>query len=143
MLCIFLLGGLGLIRARRHLRNLTRSHALLNLSLLALVLFGLAGGAVIGCGGGSSTKTPAGTSTVTITATGGSQTQTTTLSVTVQWISAREEAGLTQRDIAERLGIFHSRISKTEFGGRRRDAMELILLADLYGKTPQSFLEAE
>ena len=84
MLCIFLLGGLGLIRARRHLRNLTRSHALLNLSLLALVLFGLAGGAVIGCGGGSSTKTPAGTSTVTITATGGSQTQTTTLSVTVQ-----------------------------------------------------------
>src|SRR6202041_3096428 len=75
MLCIFLLGGLGLIRARRHLRNLTRSHALLNLSLLALVLFGLAGGAVIGCGGGSSTKTPAGTSTVTIPATGGSQTQ--------------------------------------------------------------------
>jgi len=84
MLCIFLLGGLGLLRARRHFRNLTRSHALLNLSVLALLLLGLAGTAVIGCGGGSSNSTPAGTSTVTITATGGSQTQTTTLSVTVQ-----------------------------------------------------------
>jgi hypothetical protein len=84
MLCIFLLGGLGLLRARRYFRNLTRSHALLNLSVLALLLLGLAGAAVIGCGGGSSNSTPDGTSTVTITATGGSQTQTTTLAVTVQ-----------------------------------------------------------
>jgi hypothetical protein len=84
MLCIFLFGGLGLLRARRYFRNLTRSHALLNLSVFALLLLGMAGAAVIGCGGGSSNSTPAGTSTVTITATGGSQTQTTTLSVTVQ-----------------------------------------------------------
>jgi len=84
MLCIFLFGGLGLLRARRHLRNLTRLHAALNLSVLALLLLGLAGGAVIGCNGGPSTKTPAGTSMVTITATAGSQTQITTLSVTVQ-----------------------------------------------------------
>jgi hypothetical protein len=84
MLCIFLFGGLGLLRARRYFRNLTRSHALLNLSVFALLLLGLAGAAVIGCSGGSSNSTPAGTSTVTITATGGSRTQTTTLSVTVQ-----------------------------------------------------------
>jgi hypothetical protein len=84
MLCIFLLGGLGLLRARRHFRNLTKPHALLSLSVLVLLLLGLAGGAVIGCGGGSSNSTPTGTSTVTITATGGSQTQTTKLSVTVQ-----------------------------------------------------------
>ena len=58
-------------------------------------------------------------------------------------ISAREEAGLTQRDVAERFGMFHSWISKTESGDRRLDVMELILLADLYGKTPQYFLEAE
>jgi Bacterial Ig-like domain (group 3) len=84
MLCIFLFGGLGLLRVRRYFRNLTRSHALLNLAVFALLLLGMAGAAVIGCGGGSSNSTPAGTSTVTITATGGSQTQTTTLSVTVQ-----------------------------------------------------------
>ena len=58
-------------------------------------------------------------------------------------IAAREEAGLTQRDVAQRLGMFHSWISKTESGDRRLDVMELILLADLYGKTPQHFLEAE
>jgi hypothetical protein len=84
LLCIVLLGAIGLLRARQHLRNLTRSHAAVNLSVLALLVLGLAGAAVIGCGGGSSNSTPAGTSTVTITATGGSQTQTTTLSVTVQ-----------------------------------------------------------
>jgi transcriptional regulator with XRE-family HTH domain len=58
-------------------------------------------------------------------------------------VSAKEEAGLAQRDVAERLGMFHSWISKTESGDRRLDVMELILLADLYGKTPQCLLEAE
>jgi hypothetical protein len=58
-------------------------------------------------------------------------------------ISAREEAGFTQRDVAERLGMFHSWISKTESGDRRLDVMELILLADLYGKNPQYFLGTE
>jgi hypothetical protein len=84
VLCIVLLGAIGLLRARRHFRNLTRSRSALNLSVLALLLLELAGAAVIGCGGGSSNSTPAGTSTVTVTATGGSQTQTTTLSVTIQ-----------------------------------------------------------
>jgi uncharacterized protein YggE len=71
-----------LLRARRQHRTLLRGAR--NLAVLAVLLLALAGGALIGCGGGSSNSTPAGTSTVTITATGGSQTQTTTLSVTVQ-----------------------------------------------------------
>jgi hypothetical protein len=84
LLCIVLLGAIGLLRARRHFRNTTRSRSALNLSVLVLLLLGMAGAAVIGCSGSSSNSTPAGTSTVTITATGGSQTQTATLSVTVQ-----------------------------------------------------------
>jgi YhcG PDDEXK nuclease domain len=38
-------------------------------------------------------------------------------------------------------GMFHSWISKTESGDRRLDVMELILLADLYGKPPEFFLK--
>ena len=82
LFCIVLLGAIGLLRARRQHRTLLRGAR--NLAVLAVLLLALAGGALIGCGGGSSNSTPAGTSTVTITATGGSQTQTTTLSVTVQ-----------------------------------------------------------
>jgi len=58
-------------------------------------------------------------------------------------ISAREEAGLTQRDVSERLGMAHSFLSKCETGDRRIDVMELIQLAQMYGKTPQYFLEAD
>lgn len=58
-------------------------------------------------------------------------------------ISAREEAGFTQRDVAERLGMFHSWISKTESGDRRLDVMELMLFADLYGRPAQYFLDGE
>ena len=82
LFCIVLLGAIGLLRARRQHRALLRGAR--SLAVLAVLLLALAGGALIGCGGGSSNSTPAGTSTVTITATGGSQTQTTTLSVTVQ-----------------------------------------------------------
>jgi transcriptional regulator with XRE-family HTH domain len=58
-------------------------------------------------------------------------------------ISASEEVGLTQRDVAQQLVMFHSWISKMESGDRRLNVMELILLADLYGKTPQYFLADE
>jgi transcriptional regulator with XRE-family HTH domain len=58
-------------------------------------------------------------------------------------IIAREEAGFSQREVAERLGMFHSWISKTESGDRRLDVMELILLSDLYGKTPEFFLSSD
>jgi transcriptional regulator with XRE-family HTH domain len=54
--------------------------------------------------------------------------------------SAREEAGLTQREVSQRLGMAHSFLSKCETGERRIDVMELIQLAQLYGKPPGYFL---
>ena len=56
---------------------------------------------------------------------------------------AREDAGLNQREVAERLGIgSHSIISELENGQRRLDVVELIALAALYGKDPAWFLRA-
>ena len=82
LLCIALLGAIGLFRARRQHRELLRGAR--SLAALTVLLLALAGGALIGCGGGSSHSTPSGTSTATITGTGGTQTQTATLSVRVQ-----------------------------------------------------------
>lgn len=57
---------------------------------------------------------------------------------------AREEAGLNQREVAERLGIgSHSIISELENGQRRLDVVELIVLAELYGRDPAWFLRPE
>jgi transcriptional regulator with XRE-family HTH domain len=58
-------------------------------------------------------------------------------------IFAREEAGLTQREVSLRMGMAHSFLSKCETGDRRIDVMELIQLAQLYGKPPQYFLQSE
>jgi len=52
--------------------------------------------------------------------------------------AARLEAGLTQKDIAEKLGKPQSYISKCESGERRLDNVELNKLAKLY-KKPLSF----
>jgi transcriptional regulator with XRE-family HTH domain len=54
---------------------------------------------------------------------------------------AREQAGLTQREVSQRLGMSHSFLSKCESGERRIDVMELIQLTQVYGKPPQYFLE--
>ena len=57
---------------------------------------------------------------------------------------AREEAGLNQREVAERLGIgSHSIISELENSQRRLDVVELIVLAELYGRDPAWFLRPE
>lgn len=57
---------------------------------------------------------------------------------------AREAAGLNQRDVAERLGIgSHSIVSELENGQRRLDVVELIVLAELYGKDPAWFLRPD
>jgi len=58
-------------------------------------------------------------------------------------ISAREDAGLTQRDVSKHLGFSHSFLSKCEMGERRIDMMELLQLAKLYKKPPQYFLNPE
>lgn len=47
---------------------------------------------------------------------------------------AREEAGLTQSEVAEALGLPQSFVSKCETGERRVDVLELARLAALYGR---------
>ncbi|WP_201758922.1 helix-turn-helix domain-containing protein [Acidisarcina polymorpha] len=56
-------------------------------------------------------------------------------------IIAREELGLSQRDVCERMGMPHSFLSKCEIGDRRVDVMEFLQLAQIYGKPLQFFLD--
>ncbi len=44
---------------------------------------------------------------------------------------------------AKRLGMSYTFVTKSESGDRRLDVMELIRLADLYGKPPEFFLKPE
>lgn len=54
---------------------------------------------------------------------------------------ARQEAGLTQGEAAERLGFRQQVVSKIELGERRITPVELQDLARLYGKPVDHFLE--
>ena len=56
-------------------------------------------------------------------------------------IEARKQAGLTQVDVAKRLGKAHSFISKCELGERRVDFVELQQLAKIYKKELSFFCE--
>jgi transcriptional regulator with XRE-family HTH domain len=47
---------------------------------------------------------------------------------------ARRDAGLTQVEVAKKLGRAHSFVSKCELGERRVDFVELQQLSQLYGK---------
>jgi transcriptional regulator with XRE-family HTH domain len=49
-------------------------------------------------------------------------------------VQARRESGLTQVEVAKRLGKARSFLSKCELGERRVDFVELQQLAKLYGK---------
>lgn len=53
---------------------------------------------------------------------------------------ARLDAGLTQAEVAERLGRPQSYVSKSESGERRVDVVELAVFAELYGKPIAYFL---
>lgn len=53
---------------------------------------------------------------------------------------AREQAGLTQQDVAGKLGWEQSLISKMERGVRRLDVVELSKFARLYKKPARFFL---
>ncbi len=53
-------------------------------------------------------------------------------------ISARQEAGLTQREVSLKLGMAHSYLNKCESGERAVDVAELWAIAKIYGK-PISF----
>ncbi len=54
--------------------------------------------------------------------------------------TARERAGFTQRELAERLGISRSAITRVELGQRQLDALELAQLADTLGRSVEWFL---
>lgn len=56
-------------------------------------------------------------------------------------ISAREAAGLTQVEVAERLGKPQSFVSKYERGERRLDFTEFVELADLLAIDIAEFVE--
>jgi DNA-binding XRE family transcriptional regulator len=59
----------------------------------------------------------------------------------VRLVQARQEAGLTQAEVARRLGRAHSFISKCELGERRVDFIELQQLARIYKKDLSFFHE--
>ena len=55
-------------------------------------------------------------------------------------IKAREEAGLSQRAVCDRMGMPHSFLSKCETGERRIDVLEFLQLARLYGRPLSYFI---
>jgi transcriptional regulator with XRE-family HTH domain len=57
-----------------------------------------------------------------------------------QLIEAREHAGLTQREAAERLGRSQSFVAKSESGERRVDVVELAEFARIYDLSINAFL---
>ena len=57
--------------------------------------------------------------------------------------TAREEAGLSQEDVAEKLGLPRPAISQMENGNRKVQALELARLAKLYGKSLADFADEE
>ncbi|MFY1695969.1 helix-turn-helix domain-containing protein [Solwaraspora sp. WMMA2101] len=54
--------------------------------------------------------------------------------------AARELAGFSQRELAERLGIHRSALTRVELGQRQLDALELSRIAELLGRTVEWFL---
>jgi transcriptional regulator with XRE-family HTH domain len=59
-------------------------------------------------------------------------------SVLSKLVAARQEAGLTQREVSLRLGMAHSFMNKCESGERAIDVAELWAICKIYGK-PVSF----
>lgn len=58
-------------------------------------------------------------------------------------VQARKDAGLTQSELASRLGKPQSYISKAERGERRIDVVEFLELAEALGIDPAAILSAE
>jgi transcriptional regulator with XRE-family HTH domain len=52
---------------------------------------------------------------------------------------AREDSGMTQREVAAALGKLQSFVEKCEQGSRRVDAAELFEFAEVYGKPVEFF----
>lgn len=57
-------------------------------------------------------------------------------------IEARERAGLTQTELAEKLGEYQSFVARLESGQRRVDVVELLELAEILKFDPESAINA-
>jgi transcriptional regulator with XRE-family HTH domain len=56
-------------------------------------------------------------------------------------LDARQRAGLTQRELADRLGVAKSVVDRAETGERRVDLAELFVWAEALGVTPETILK--
>lgn len=56
-------------------------------------------------------------------------------------LEARRRAGLSQRDLAERLGKSHSHVARIECGQRRVDTLEFYHIARAIGVDPASLFD--
>ncbi|HEX8145285.1 MAG TPA: helix-turn-helix transcriptional regulator [Pyrinomonadaceae bacterium] len=56
-------------------------------------------------------------------------------------IQAREDAGLSQQDVADRLGRHQTYVSKCERGERRMDLIEFLEIARAVGFDPHKFIK--
>lgn len=56
-------------------------------------------------------------------------------------VEQRKRAGLSQADLAERLGRYQSVVSSMESGGRRVDVVELLDIADVIGLDVHALIE--
>ena len=54
--------------------------------------------------------------------------------------ATRKASGLTQKQLADRMGLTQTQISKCEQGERRMDIIELCWLCDVVGVSPQEFV---
>lgn len=52
-------------------------------------------------------------------------------------IEAREKAGLTQTELAEKIGEYQSFVARLESGQRRVDVVEFLELSEVLGFNPQ------
>ena len=62
-------------------------------------------------------------------------------SMLLKLIEARNETGMTQKDVASILNKHQSYVSKSESGERRIDVIELKRFADLYAKPLEFFVK--
>lgn len=55
-------------------------------------------------------------------------------------IQAREDAGLSQQELADRIGRHQTYVSKCERGERRMDVIEFLEIAQALGFNPNTFI---